>query len=214
LTGVLKMSTFVLILRKGNDVINSLFSKTKQKILALLFLHPEKQYYLREMVRHTGVSQGTLHRELKSLLNDGILLSERRNNQIFYSVNTSGPIYIELRGIIFKSFGVRDILKKALKPLERKIKVAFIYGSIARNEDTAGSDIDLMLIGRLTFMESTNPISEAEKILGRTVNPTIFPVDEFRQKLQSKNHFLSSVIETPLTFIIGEQIDLRELAKG
>jgi len=193
-------------------MIKSLFSQSKQRILGLLFLHPERQFYLREIMRLTGVSQGTLHRELKPLVRDGILVSEKRGNQVFYSVNKDNPIYGELRGIVIKTFGIVDVLRTALKPLAKKIKFAFLYGSVASSEETARSDIDLMIIGKLTFLEASVAISKAEEMLGRTVNPTIYPIEEFRRKLKSNNHFVNSVINTSLIFLIGEQDDLRKLA--
>lgn len=177
-----------------------------------MFLHPEERFYLREIVRKIDVSQGTLHRELKPLVKDGILNSESKGNQTYYSVNRNCPIYAELRGIIIKTFGVVDVLKKALKRFEKKIKIAFIYGSIATGEENAGSDIDVMIIGSPTFVEISDAISLAEEQLGRTINSTIFPVKEFTQKIKDNNHFLTSVVNTPIIFIQGSQNDIRKLA--
>ena len=193
-------------------MIKSLFPKTKRTLLALMFLHPDQRYYIRQIEKLTGVSQGALQRELKNLVGIGILRAEKSGHQTFYSVNTANPIYEELRGVVYKTFGVAEILRKALKPLNRKIEVAFIYGSIARNEETAQSDIDLMLIGGVTFAESSIAISKAEILLGRTINPTIFPTEEFRRKLNENNHFLNSIIKTPLIFLLGEPNDIRKLA--
>lgn len=192
-------------------MLNSLFSKTKRRLLALIFLNPEKQYYLIEIARLTGISQGTLHREIKPLIYDGILQSEKRGSQIYYSVNKSNPIYAELRGIIYKTFGVSDVLTLALKPLKKKIKLAFIYGSIAKGEETARSDIDLMVIGNAKFGDVVLAISKAEKSLGREINPTVFPIEEFQSKLRERQHFLTAVIKSPKLMLIGSEDDIRKL---
>ncbi len=192
-------------------MLNSLFSKTKRRLLALIFLNPDKQYYLIEIARVTGISQGTLHREIKPLIYDGILQSERRGSQIYYSVNKSNPIYAELRGIIYKTFGVSDVLTSALKPLKKKIKVAFIYGSIAKGEETAHSDIDLMVIGSVKFGDAVSAISKAEKSLGREINPTVYPLEEFKKKLSEQHHFLTAVIKGPKIMLIGKEDDIRKL---
>jgi uncharacterized protein len=194
-------------------MINSLFPKTKQKILSFLFLHPDQKYYLMEIAHGTKVSRGTLHRELKPLVMDGILQSERKNKQVFYFVNRTGPLYEELRRIIYKSFGVSEIIKKALKPLKPKPTAAFIYGSVARFEDNSNSDIDLMIIGDVDFKNINKQVSLAESELGRKINPTIYPIEEFQQKLVASNHFLVSVLETPLIFIVGDFSVIRKLAK-
>jgi predicted nucleotidyltransferase len=194
-------------------MIDSLFPKTKQKILSFLFLHPDEKYYLMELVRGIRASQGTIHRELKPLVADGILRSERKNKQVFYSVNKAGPLYEELRRIVYKSFGVSEIIKKALKPSNSKIIAAFIYGSVARFEDNSNSDIDLMIIGDIDFKSIAKQIIQAETLLARTINPTIYPLKEFQQKLKAKNHFLVSVLKTPLIFIVGDLDVLRKLAK-
>jgi predicted nucleotidyltransferase len=192
-------------------MIKSLFPKTKRTLLALMFLHPDQRYYLRQIGRLTGIGQGALQRELKNLVDIGILRGEKSEHQTFYAVNTDNPIFEELRGIVYKTFGVAEILQKVLKPLQKKIDVAVIYGSIAREEETVHSDIDLMLIGSVTFAESSIAIGKAEKSLGRTINPTVYPTEEFRRRFNENNHFLNSVIKTPLIFLIGNEDDIGKL---
>ena len=194
-------------------MLNSLFSQTKQKILALVFLHPDQQFYLREITRHTGTSQGTLHRELKPLVRDGILSAETRGKQVFYFVNRDNPVFNELRGIVLKTFGVADSLIEALKPYRRKIRFAAIYGSLATGEDTARSDIDVIIIGRATLLEMTTAFEKVEQSLGRQINPTVFPPDEFARRAQTSNHFIKTVITSPLNCLIGTPDDLRRLAE-
>jgi predicted nucleotidyltransferase len=193
-------------------MLNSLLTKTKQKILGPVFLNSDREFYLREITRMTGVSHGTLHRELKTLVSDGILNSRKQGNQVFYSVNKENPIFAELKGIVLKTFGIIDILQTVIKPFKKKIKVGFIYGSIARGEDTARSDIDVMIIGEITFLETAEAFEKAEKSLGREINPTIYPISEFRTKVKEDNHFINSILNSQLIFFAGSIDDLRKLA--
>ena len=194
-------------------MLNSLFSKTKRRLLALLLLSPDRKFYLIEIARLTGISQGTLHREIKPLVRDGILQSEKRANQTFYSVNRSNPIYPELRGIVYKTFGISDVLISALKPLKKKIKVAFVYGSIAKGEETAGSDIDLFVMGQIEFGDLSIALSKTEKALGREINPFTISPKEFNAKLKAKNHFITSMLKSPKIMLIGSEDDIRRLGQ-
>ena len=194
-------------------MIKSLFPKTKRNLLALMFLHPEERYYIRQIEKLTGISQGALQRELKSMVEMGILQAEKSGRQVFYSANKSNPIYGELYGIIFKTFGVVEVLKNALKRFEKKTKVAFIYGSVAKGEDTARSDIDLFVVGRETFGNISVALSKHEESLGREINMTVYTPHEFKSKVAEKNHFVRSVIKSQKIMLIGEEDDIRELAK-
>jgi predicted nucleotidyltransferase len=192
-------------------VLDSIFSKTKRRLLALLFLNPDKQYYLTEIARLCGVSQGALHREIKPLVGDGILRTEKQGKQVYYSVNKSNPIYPELRGIVYKTSGISDALTTALMPLRRKIKAAFIYGSIPKGEEDAESDIDLMVIGRVDFGDVALMAAKAEESIGREINPNVYSPEEFEKKIKSKNHFLTSVMKSPKIMLIGREDDVRKL---
>jgi predicted nucleotidyltransferase len=193
--------------------MEALFPGTRRKVLSLFFMHPDKQFYFREVLKLTGTKQGTIQRELKSLTKTGILELETRGNQTYYSVNKSHPIYAELRRIVLKTFGLVDVLRDALSPLRRKIEVAVIYGSIASGEETAKSDIDLLVIGKISFDSLSVAISKAEKELRREINPTLYPTKEFKEKIKRKNHFLRSVLKSKMIFLIGNEDDLARLAK-
>jgi predicted nucleotidyltransferase len=169
-------------------MIKILFGKTKRKILALFFLNSEKQYYFSEVVRAAGIGQGAVQRELKANM-----------------------IYSELRSIMFKTYAIGEVLAGALKPFKSKIKVAFIYGSIAKGDDTARSDIDLFIIGQIDFGDMSVSLSKPEKALGRPINLYTVTPKEFKSKLKEKNHFVSSVIQTPKIMLIGSEDDIRRL---
>ena len=194
-------------------MITALFPGTKRKVLALFFLNSDREYYFAEVVRLTGTRQGVIQRELKTLTDAGILTAERRGRQKFYSVNKNHPIFPDLRNIVFKTFGVISQVKDALKPLEKKIKVAFIYGSFARGEEDAGSDIDLFVIGRAPLDEIVSALTKVENAIGREINPSLFSKAEFKKKKSQKNHFVRSVMKSEKELVIGSEDELRRLAE-
>lgn len=194
-------------------MITALFPGTKRKVLALFFLNSDRQYYFAEVVRLTGTRQGVIQRELKTLTEAGILSVEKRGRQKFYTVNKSHPIFPDLRNIVFKTFGVIGQAKDALEPLEKKIKVAFIYGSFARGEEAAGSDIDLFVIGRASLDEVVSALANVENAISREINPSLFSEAEFRKKKSQKNHFVRSVMKSEKEFVIGSEDELRRLAE-
>ncbi len=198
---------------KIENMITVLFPGTKRKVLALFFLNTDQQYYFSEVVRLTGTRQGVVQRELKNLTDAGILIAERRGRQKFYSVNKSNPIFPDLRNIVFKTFGVIGRVQEALKPLEKKIKVAFVHGSFARGEEAAGSDLDLFMVGRVSLDQVVRTLSGVEKAIGREINPSLFSETEFKNKLSQKNHFIRSVMKSEKEFIIGTKDELRGLAE-
>jgi predicted nucleotidyltransferase len=193
-------------------MIESLFGKTKRKILGLFFLNSDKQYYFSEVIRAAGIRQGAVQRELKSLVASGLLNAEIRGRQTFYSVNKANAIYEELRSIMFKTYAVGDVLVNALKPFKRKIAAAFIYGSVAKGTDTGQSDIDLFVIGQVTFGDLSVAMSPHEGELGRAVNMHSFTPKEFAAKIGEGNHFVSSVIRAEKIFLIGSEDDIRGMA--
>ena len=194
-------------------MIKALFPGTKRKLFALFFLNAERQYFFAEVVRLTGTRQGAVQRELKTLAEAGILNTEKHGRQTFYSVNKANPIYSDLRNIVFKTFGVVGQVRDALEPLKRKIKIAFIYGSFARGEETAGSDIDLFIIGRISLDEVVSTLAKVENALGREINAKLLSEKEFKEKYSKKNHFVRSVLDSKQEFIIGTQDELRRLAE-
>ena len=197
---------------KENKLVTSLFPGTKRKILALFFLNSDQEYYFSEVVRLTKTRQGVVQRELKSLTEAGLLKSEKRGRQKYYSANKANPIYVDLRNIVFKTFGAIGQIQKVLEPLKEKIKLAFIYGSFARGEETSKSDIDLFAVTSLRLDQLISLISDLEESLSREINPYLITERELKRKLQSNNHFIKSVLDSDKEFITGTEDDLRELA--
>ena len=206
--------TGIIIPDMGTKLIGlseALFSKTQRRVLGLLFGNPDRSYYTNEVVRFAGAGIGAVQRELATLSAAGLLTITRIGNQKHYQANRESPIFEELRGIVLKTFGAVDVLRLALAPLANRIRVAFIYGSVAKGTDTARSDIDVMVISdSLAYPDVVTALTEAEKELGRAVNPSIYKGDEFRRKIAGDNAFLKRVLEQPKVLLIGSDDGLLE----
>lgn len=194
---------------------DALFSKTQRQVLGLLFGNPDRSFYANEIVRYAGAGIGAVQRELERLESARLLTVSRIGNQKHYQANRQSPIFSELRGIVLKTFGVADQLRAALAPLAGKIRAAFIYGSVAKGEDTAASDIDVMIVSdELSFPEAIEALSAAERQVGRTINPSVFRFEEWQRKLAEKTGFIQRVVGQPRIFLIGSEDELPESRKS
>ena len=191
---------------------NILFSKVRQSVLALLYGRPDQSFHTNEIIRLTQSGTGAVQRELEKLASGGLISIQSIGNQKRYQANELSPLYSELRSIVLKTFGLHDILRQALDPVAAHIYVAFIYGSIAKQEDTSTSDIDLMLICKdLTYADLFKFLEEAQVQLGRKINPTFYSPIEWSTKLKANNNFLIQVIKQPKIFLIGTEDELAKL---
>jgi predicted nucleotidyltransferase len=189
-----------------------LFGQIRGGVLALLYGQAGKSFYVRQIARHVNASVGAVQRELEKLAEVDLIVRTPIGNQVFYQVNQRNPVFVEMRALVSKTVGVFDILRSALEPLAERVAIAFVYGSVARHEEKAASDIDLMIIGNAELDDVLACMSGAETKLGRAVNPTVYSVHEFRKKLQDGNHFLSAVIKGNRVFLIGNEDELRKMA--
>ncbi|MES2228213.1 MAG: MarR family transcriptional regulator [Pseudomonadota bacterium] len=185
----------------------------RRRVLTLLLLHPERALHVREIARLTGTTAGTLNKELTKLHAAGLLDRERVGNQVRYTANRASPIYTELVGILRKTIGLADVLADALAPSAPVISVAFVFGSMARATETAGSDVDVMLIGSLGFGDAVKLLYPAQATLGREVNPKVFSADEWRARLKAKDPFIRDVLAKPKIFLIGNDDELEKLGR-
>ena len=188
---------------------DALFSTTQQKVLGLLYGHPDETFFVNQILRLTGMGVHTIKRELDRMIGAGILTMRRIGNQHHYQANPECPIYTELLGIVRKTFGVADVIKAALEVHDEQIDLAFVYGSIASAEDRADSDIDLMIVAPdLAYAELMESLAETEQVLGRKINPTIYNVPEVESRLERKDAFFSRVMERPKIWIKGADDDI------
>lgn len=187
----------------------ALFGKARRGVIGLLFGHPGKSFYLREITAHARAGVSQVQKELATLSTAGLITQERRGRQVHYRANPDSPIFRELRGIAVKTFGVADALRETLAPFAGRIRAAFIYGSVAKGTDTAESDIDLMVISDgLKYSDVFPALGEVEDVVRRKVNPTLYTEDELRRKREEKNAFVTRTLEQPKIFLIGSNGDL------
>jgi predicted nucleotidyltransferase len=150
----------------------ALFGKSKRALLALFYVQPERTFYLRQVTRTIGIGQGAIQRELARLVQAGLLVRTRVGSQVHYQANAASPIFDELKALMVKTAGVADVLREALTGVVERIGVAFLYGSLARGEGKTGSDVDLMIIGDVSFGEVVAALQPAQKTIDREVNPS------------------------------------------
>ncbi len=190
-----------------------LFPGYRRRVLGLLLLHPEESLHGREIARRTGLPAGTLTRELKRLASVGLLTQEKRGNQTLYQANRASPIFPELAGILRKTSGLSNVVADALNSLSDGIDVAFIFGSVARGAETAGSDVDLLIIGSIDFGAVVDALYPAQQQLAREINPKVYSVREWRNKLNETDPFVMDVIGKPKIFLVGDVNELAELGR-
>lgn len=196
----------------ADSLANVLFSKTRRAVLGLVLSHPDRAFYLREIVKLTGLGIGQLQREFEQLTTAGIIRRFEQGRHVYFQADRKCPVYDELRGIILKTVGVADELRRALSPLRDRIRVAFIFGSVARGNENSDSDLDLMVIGEVTLAQVVEAVRGSEASLLRPVNPSVYPVKEFMTKLAANQHFLTSVMDREKILLIGDQDDLAALS--
>lgn len=190
------------------SMVDALFSKTQQSVLALLYGQPNRSFYTNEIIRKSGSGSGAVQRELARLVRCGLANVTRIGSQKHYQANVEAPIYKELVAIVQKTIGLAEPLKEALKPLLRHIEIAFIYGSVAKRKDTASSDIDLMIISDvLTYADVFPVLEDLSNQLGRSIQPTIYSKAELRNRVETDNSFIRRVLNQQKLWLVGEEND-------
>jgi len=192
---------------------DALFTQTQQRVLGLLYGHPDESFFATEIFRRTGGGRGTVQRELERLVRSGLVLVTPVGNQRHYRANQATPIFKELRSIIIKTSGIAEPLRDALAPIARKIDLALIYGSIARGQAHAGSDVDLLVVAAdLTLEQLFSRIARAERAVSRKINPTLLTPEEFTRRRHNGNPFLTKVLSGKVIPLIGS-IDVETPAR-
>ena len=212
---VLTMSTIVL--NMSTDIVDGtlsiLFGKSRRNLLSLLFMRPGESFYLRQIQRLTGISAGAIQREINQLVKAGIIVRIVKDRRITYKANEKNPVFAEIKSIVIKTVGLGDALKKALAPLADQIRIALIYGSFAGGQPGEDSDVDIFIIGSVPFRQIVEALQETQEVIGREINPTVYPIEEFRNKVKESRHFIRSILEGPVIFLIGDHDGIRKLAE-
>ncbi len=173
---------------------SALFGKTRKAVLALLYAHPDRSFYLRQIARATGAGQGAVQRELGRLVEAGIITRSGTGRQVHFQANRQCPIFGELQGVMMKTAGLADVLRSALSPLAGNLDLAFVYGSHASGNATGLSDVDLLVVGNMDEIELHRAVSQAERLLQRSVNYTLLSQDEFNRRRKVTSGFLARVL--------------------
>jgi predicted nucleotidyltransferase len=190
------------------SISSVLFSEYRRRVLGLLFLHPNNRYHVREIARLTHTTPGTLNRELSKLTKAEVLIREASGRQIYYHANQDLPIFEELVGILKKTSGLVEILANALMPFSNQIKVAFVFGSVGRGTENIGSDIDVLIIGEISFSDIIAAFYSIQEMLGREINPKVFQQKEWKKLVLKKDPFIQEILKNPKLFIIGKADEL------
>jgi len=195
------------------DILEALFSSSARiRLLRILLIDPQARFYLREMQARTGLAPRTVQIELSRLARAAILEKQISGNRTYYRVNERCRIVPELRSMFIKTVGVADVLRRALEPVRDEVLVAFIFGSFATGAVTSESDVDVMVIGDVSFGEVVSALKTTQEQISREINPIVFPPEEVRTRAAGEDHLLSAVLSEPKLFLIGDEDGLRELA--
>lgn len=196
--------------RRNASLGDALFTGTRQRLFGALFGDPARSYYLRELIGLAGSGSGAVQRELERLSRSGLVTVRAVGNQKHYRANPDSPVFDELCAVTRKTFGLADPLREALEPLAPRIRAAFVFGSIAKKEDTASSDIDLMVIAdKLSYGELLGALEPLTRTFGRRVNPTVLTHRDWAKRLASRSAFATRVMAQPKIWIIGSENEFR-----
>jgi len=188
---------------------DALFAKVQQRVLGVIFGNPGRSFYANEVIGLAGSGTGAVQRELARLEAAGLVTATRIGKQKHYQANPASPVFRELRGLVLKTSGMADVLREALASVASRIRAAFVCGSIAKGEDTAASDIDLMVISEgLTYADLFRELEEASQRLGRKIAPTIYSPTELARRVEQDSSFVMRVLQQPKIWVMGSDSDI------
>ena len=186
-------------------------SRLRAKVLGWLFSHPDERYFVRQLTALVKEDSTNVSRELTRLEKTGILVSTKEGKQKYYQANRHNPIFNELHSLVLKTVGMADIIRKAMESRISDIRLSFIFGSIADKTENRFSDIDLLVVGNITFGEIVDLLLPAEEILSRELNPVVYSLDEFKRRLSEDHYFISSILSGNKIFVVGDENELQSL---
>ena len=196
---------------RNSSVLTALFPQVRQGVLAATLTQPGKWWYLSELADRLDTSPSSLQRELASLVASGILVHRREGTRAYFKAETKSPVFRDLQQLFEKTAGLASAIEQMLARFGGKIQCAFVYGSVARSREHATSDVDLMVIGKAGLADLSPALRKAETQLGREVNVTTYSAEEFRERIKSRDHFLTAVLRERKQFVKGGQRELDEI---
>jgi predicted nucleotidyltransferase len=194
-----------------NRLADLLSSRARSEIFRLLFGGSEEELHGREIQRRSGLNDSTIRQELRKLVRLDLVWRRKESNRVYYRAKTENPLYPEIRNLVLKTSGLADVLRVALR--DERIRIAFVFGSVAAGEEKAGSDIDLMVIGNLGLRDLSRLLFGVTDKVGREINPHVVNEKEFRRRIKSSDHFLSTIMREPKIFITGSKNELEAMGK-
>ena len=197
---------------QNTPVLEALFPAIRSGVIASALLEPDRWWFMTELANHLGTSPSSLQRELESLVASGVLLRRQDGRRTYFKANSESPVFTDLRGLVEKTAGILPSLKVALEPFGKQIEFAIVYGSIARRTEHTGSDVDLLIVGRVRQIDLVPVLRKLEDRFQRQVNVTLFSGSEFRRRLAEGDHFLTSVLKDKTVPLIGSIDELAETA--
>lgn len=216
LANVLKNTTIVVELRTNvfemtKQAIELMFNSYKRRLLSMLLLRPGDRYHVRELSRMTGVPAGSLHRELKTMYEAGLLVREQVGNQVLYSADQDCPIFNELAAIFRKTTGLAYLLRDELDAVSDRIDSAIVFGSMASGRQNSSSDVDVLVLGRLKLIDAVKALAPVGQILKREINPVVMTSDHFHLLIDKNDRFAMRVLEGPKLFVVGNESEFAKL---
>ena len=192
-----------------SSTANALFPKVRQRVLALLFGVPGRSFYANEVIGLVQSGTGAVQRELSALSEAGLITVRKQGNQRHYQANIDSPVFAELRGLVLKTMGLADVLHAALAPIAAQIDAAFVYGSVAKQQDTAHSDVDVLIVSSsLGYADVFGALEGAALQLGRKVNPTLYSREDVAKRIAKDAAFVTRVLQQPKIWLIGNDENL------
>jgi DNA-binding transcriptional ArsR family regulator len=194
-----------------NTLVDLLSSRVKAEVFRLLFGTIGGELHVREIERQSGLADATVRQELKRLARLGLVVARRDGNRTYYHANNLHPLYPDIRNLVLKTSGMLDLLRAAL--VHPAIRVAFVFGSMASGNENAHSDIDLMVIGTIRLRQLGKQLSGVAATVGREINPHVLTSEEFAQRKNHRDHFLTTVLKAPRLFAIGSEYELETMGR-
>lgn len=188
-----------------------LSSRSRAAIFKLLFSGAERELHIREIQRRSSLNDSTIRQELKKLVRLDLVKGRKDSNRIYYRANRDHPLYPDIRNLAIKTSGIAHVLRNAM--VDRRVHAAFVFGSIATGEESAGSDVDIFVIGEIGFRDLSELLSGCSEEIGREINPYVMTKEEYRKRVKSGEHFISNILKSSKIFVVGGEHDLEEMGR-
>jgi predicted nucleotidyltransferase len=198
---------------RKSPILDALFPSVRQELLATLLLSADKWWYMSELASHLNTTVSSLQRELNSLSASGVLERKQDGRRTYFKARKDSPVFVDLRGLFLKTAGIGPALQSELRRFGERIRWAAIYGSVARGQEGAESDIDLLIVGEINTVDLLPVLGRLERRFGREVNVKRYSEKEFRDKMRAGDHFLKAVIKTKVESLIGSLDELEKTTR-